>query len=271
MKNILLRSATGLVYVVLIVAGILINSVSYLCLLILLCVAAQLEFYRMAPEDSTPNTLSTRILDIFGGVSLICGVWFLINEWSAYAIGIFLLYFLARFIATLYSSEREPLRALLRSMTGIMYIALPLALSVIAYSVSEYIVLAMFIFIWVNDTGAFLIGSAIGRHRLFERISPKKSWEGFWGGLVFCIAAAIVMYNFWPACFSEFKIGTMIAFGVIVSVFSTWGDLVESLIKRTIHIKDSGNILPGHGGMLDRIDSLLIVIPAVICMMIFIL
>ncbi|MCM1503618.1 MAG: phosphatidate cytidylyltransferase [Muribaculum sp.] len=271
MKNILLRSATGLVYVGLILAGILINEVSYLCLLILICIPALLEFYRLAPKGSTPNSLGVRVLDVAGGISLICGVWFFLNQWSVYAFGVFLLYFLARFISTLYSSEKEPLRELLRSMTGIMYIALPLALSNIAYMESKYIVLAMFIFIWVNDTGAFLIGSAIGRHRLFERISPKKSWEGFWGGLVFCIAAAIVMYNFWPASFSQFKIGSMIAFGVIVSVFATCGDLVESLIKRTIHIKDSGNILPGHGGMLDRIDSLLIVIPAVICMMIFIL
>ncbi len=270
MKNILLRSFTGLIYVGLILAGVLINEVTYLCLASLLCALALTEFYRMSADGSTPADIGVRALDIAGGISLIAGVWMMINQWSAYGAGVFLLYILARFIMVMYSKEKSPLRSLARSMTGIMYVAVPLALSTIIYSVSSHIVLAMFIFIWVNDTGAFLIGSAIGRHRLFERVSPKKSWEGFWGGMVFCIAAAIVMYNFWPSYFSEFKMGTMIMFGAVASIFATWGDLVESFIKRTNHIKDSGNILPGHGGMLDRIDSLLIVIPAVLCMMIFI-
>lgn len=270
MKNILLRALTGSVYVGLILAGILINDVTYLLLTALLCIPAMLEFYRLSPEGSTANPMAVRIIDIAGGLSLITGAWLAVEHQSFSAFAIFLLYFLARFIMTLYSKESEPLRSLCRSMAGIMYIALPLALSTVIYGISKHIVLAMFIFIWVNDTGAFLVGSAIGRHRLFERISPKKSWEGFWGGLVFCVTAAIVMYTFWPCYFTEFTIGTMILFGVAVSVFSTWGDLVESLIKRTIHIKDSGNILPGHGGMLDRIDSLLIVIPAVLCMLMLI-
>ena len=101
-----------------------------------------------------------------------------------YILGVFLLLVIARFISTLYIKDGLPLRNLARSMTGIMYIALPLALSTMLYEISKHIVLAMFVFIWINDTGAFLVGSAIGRHRLFERISPKKSWEGFWGGLV---------------------------------------------------------------------------------------
>lgn len=270
MKNILLRSFTGLVYVGLILAGILINEVSYLCLTALLCVPTLIEFYRLASSGSANDSTAVKVTDIVGGLLLIGGTWELVNYLLPYGLGAFILYLLVRFIMTLYSKEKEPLRSLTRSLTGIVYIALPLALSTIVYSVSRHIVLAMFIFIWLNDTGAFLIGSAIGRHRLFERISPKKSWEGFWGGMVFCIAAAIVMYNFWPAYFSEFRMGTMILFSVVVSVFATWGDLVESLIKRTTHVKDSGNILPGHGGMLDRIDSLLIVIPAVLCMLIFI-
>ncbi len=255
MKNILLRSFTGLVYVGLILAGILINEVSYLCLTTLLCVPALIEFYRLASSGSANDSTAVKVTDIVGGLLLIGGTWELVNYLLPYGLGAFILYLLVRFIMTLYSKEKEPLRSLTRSLTGIVYIALPLALSTIVYSVSRHIV---------------LIGSAIGRHRLFERISPKKSWEGFWGGMVFCIAAAIMMYNFWPAYFSEFRMGTMILFSVVVSVFATWGDLVESLIKRTTHVKDSGNILPGHGGMLDRIDSLLIVIPAVLCMLIFI-
>lgn len=270
MNNILLRSFTGLVYVGFVLAGILINEVSYLCLTALLCVPALIEFYRLSANSSAGGSTAVKITDIVGGLLLIGGTWELVNHLLPYGLGAFLLYLPARFIMTLYSKEKKPLRSLTRSLTGIVYIALPLALSTIIYSVSRHIVLAMFIFIWLNDTGAFLIGSAMGHHRLFERVSPKKSWEGFWGGMAFCIVAAIVMYNFWPAYFSEFNIITIIVFGVVVSIFATWGDLVESLIKRTTHVKDSGTILPGHGGMLDRIDSLLIVIPAVLCMLIFI-
>jgi phosphatidate cytidylyltransferase len=116
--------------------------------------------------------------------------------------------------------------------------------------------------IWLNDTGAYCVGSLLGKHRLCERLSPKKSWEGFFGGLVFCIAAGIVASYILSDSIYSFMIIT-ISLGVVVCVFATVGDLFESLIKRTLHVKDSGNLIPGHGGILDRIDSLLFVAPAV--------
>ena len=119
-------------------------------------------------------------------------------------------------------------------------------------------------FIWLYDTGAYCVGMLLGRHRLFERISPKKSWEGVIGGIIACVAGAYVT-NYW---FDEFfqvpDINVWVGLSVVVAVFATFGDLVESLIKRTVGVKDSGNILPGHGGILDRIDSLLLVAPAVL-------
>ena len=99
----------------------------------------------------------------------------------------------------------------------------------------------------------------IGRHRLFERISPKKSWEGFFGGLLFAIIAGIVLNVYFADYFGTMGLGAWTAYAIVVSVFSTWGDLVESLIKRNAGVKDSSNIMPGHGGILDRIDSLLMV------------
>lgn len=115
------------------------------------------------------------------------------------------------------------------------------------------ILLAMFFFIWINDTGAFLVGSMAGRHRLFERISPKKSWEGFFGGLFFCIGFAFLCRYCLDGLFNLEHVGADIGFwlgmAITVSVFGTWGDLVESLIKRGLHIKDSGNLIPGHGGI----------------------
>jgi phosphatidate cytidylyltransferase len=126
------------------------------------------------------------------------------------------------------------------------------------------LLLGVFMFIWLYDTGAYCVGMLLGRHRLFERISPKKSWEGVIGGIIACVAGAYVT-NYW---FDEFfqvpDINVWVGLSVVVAVFATFGDLVESLIKRTVGVKDSGNILPGHGGILDRIDSLLLVAPAVL-------
>jgi phosphatidate cytidylyltransferase len=122
----------------------------------------------------------------------------------------------------------------------------------------------MFIFIWLYDTGAYCIGMLLGKHRLFERISPKKSWEGVFGGIAACIAGAYATFYWFDEFFQVPDLATWIGLSVVVAVFATFGDLVESLVKRTVGVKDSGNILPGHGGILDRIDSLLLVAPAVL-------
>ena len=120
--------------------------------------------------------------------------------------------------------------------------------------------LSIFIFTWVNDTGAYCTGMLFGKHRLFERISPKKSWEGSVGGAAFSLLAAAVMSRFFPFL----SLPQWMGLGLTVVVFGTWGDLTESLLKRTLGIKDSGNILPGHGGMLDRFDSTLMAVPAAV-------
>lgn len=120
--------------------------------------------------------------------------------------------------------------------------------------------LSIFIFTWINDTGAYCTGMLFGKHRLFERISPKKSWEGSIGGGAFSIIAAIIMAHFFPFM----TLGVWIGLALTIVIFGTWGDLTESLLKRTLGIKDSGNILPGHGGMLDRFDSTLMAVPAAV-------
>ena len=122
------------------------------------------------------------------------------------------------------------------------------------------LVIAFFSFIWINDTGAYIVGCTIGKHRLFERISPKKSWEGFFGGLAFSLLLGWV----WSTQCSFLNMGQWIGLSAVVSIFSTWGDLCESLLKRTLNVKDSGNILPGHGGLLDRLDSVFLASPATV-------
>ena len=152
-----------------------------------------------------------------------------------------------------------------------MYIALPFSLlNVLAFtatpngqiSFNTLLPLSVFVFLWVNDTGAYCVGSLLGRHKLFPRISPGKSWEGCIGGAVFVLVVAyIISYYIDNGILSTLQ---WLGLGLVVVVFGTWGDLVESLFKRTLGIKDSGNILPGHGGMLDRFDSSLLAIPAAV-------
>ncbi len=146
---------------------------------------------------------------------------------------------------------------------GQLYIAM--LLSLLNFIYFEYgdihLLLASLIFIWVNDTGAFCIGSLTGKHRLFERISPKKTWEGFFGGLIFNIIAALISYGSFYDISECFSILEWTSYSLFVTIFATWGDLLESLIKRSVGAKDSGHMLPGHGGVLDRIDSLLLVTP----------
>ena len=130
----------------------------------------------------------------------------------------------------------------------------------------ETMPLSIFAFNWVNDTGAYCTGMLLGKHPLFKRISPKKSWEGSIGGAVFSIAAAFALAHFFPILSTVEWVGL----GLTVVVFGTWGDLTESLMKRYLGIKDSGNILPGHGGMLDRFDSAIMAIPAAVVYLYFI-
>ncbi len=126
--------------------------------------------------------------------------------------------------------------------------------------------LSIFIFIWCNDSGAYCIGCLIGRHKMFERISPKKTWEGLFGGVAVAIGAGAVMAQF----FDIMNIWQWIGMAVVVVVSGTLGDLIESSMKREMQIKDSGNFLPGHGGLLDRFDSTLFAIPCVIVYLAFI-
>ena len=264
MKNLIIRALSGAVYIALVIAAIYFGGWLFATFFGILLVLGIHEAQKLARKGKARKTVT--YLDIAIGVALFVGTFASMEYGITYKITAVLpiALLLARYVSGLYLKEKSPTLSWAASLFTIGYVALPLtALALLHHCYSMPVVLFMFVCIWLNDTGAYLVGCTIGKHRLFERISPKKSWEGFFGGMAFCIAAG---------SFAHLLIGgsqaVWIPFAIIVSVFSTWGDLVESLIKRTAGVKDSGNIMPGHGGVLDRIDSLLFVAPAILAFMI---
>lgn len=178
-------------------------------------------------------------------------------------------------IAELYLIHDDPINNWAYTMMSQVYIALPFSLlNVLAFrsvgpdiTYTYLIPLCVFVFLWMNDTGAYLCGSLLGKHKLFPRISPGKSWEGSIGGGILVMGIAVLIWYLTEQySVNELNLNAFewAGLGLTVVVFGTWGDLIESLLKRTLGIKDSGTILPGHGGMLDRFDSSLLSIPAAV-------
>jgi phosphatidate cytidylyltransferase len=214
------------------------------------------------------NALPERLVAILGGVYLFFSTFVYINELSGKEIFLpYLLFLMYLFIAGLYRKDANPVNNWAYTLLGQLYCAgsfslLNFILFTPAISggvvFSPLFAIALFVFVWLNDTGAYLVGSTIGKHRLFERISPNKSWEGFWGGLIAVLLSSQLFAYYVPGLSWYNWLGL----SAVVVLFATWGDLTESLLKRTLAIKDSGRIIPGHGGMLDRFDSILMAIPA---------
>ena len=268
-SNFLQRAITGVIFVAVLVGCILGGPISFTILFALISALTINEFGNIV--NRMEHTRMNKPISILAGLFLFLCFGYIGVVPGANEIFIpYLFLILYLFISELYKKQSNPLNNWAYAMMSQIYIALSFALlnvlashSSATESVSQYnpiLPLSIFIFNWVNDTGAYCTGMLFGKHRLFERISPKKSWEGSIGGAVFSIIAAIVLAHF----FTFLSTGVWIGLGLTVVVFGTWGDLTESLMKRTLGIKDSGNILPGHGGMLDRFDSTLMAVPAAV-------
>jgi len=274
-KQLVIRTLSGIVYVALIVGAILLldnSPIAFLLLFSAVIVIALKEYYHLSHGSPSESWLVTG-LDMAGGVGLLLSMYMLCGGASAQWIWLLpiVLYVPLRLWLQLYRPHQHAARSLECSMMGYLYIALPIALLCVIQAItSPRLLLAVFVFIWVNDTGAFLAGSMLGKHRLFERISPKKSWEGFIGGMLACVLAAWAMAKWCNELMEVPPMGVWMGLAVLVSASATVGDLIESLLKRTAGVKDSGNLIPGHGGLLDRIDSLLVVSPAVVAFLILI-
>ncbi len=276
MKNLITRSITGVIFVAAVVTCFL-RPEAMIFLFALVTGLTVWEYTGIV--NNLENVAVNRFL------STVAAVYFFLAM-AGFCSGIvpsavfipYLLTVVYMFISELYTKAPNPINNWAYTMLSQMYIALPFSMiNVLAFRgagdavIYNYLLpLSIFIFLWTNDTGAYLSGSLFGKHKLFPRVSPGKSWEGSIGGgiLVLAVAAFLGWYEnsgiHEGAVELAMSIPQWMGLGLVVVFFGTWGDLVESLFKRTIGIKDSGNILPGHGGMLDRFDSSLMAIPAAV-------
>lgn len=272
LKNLITRSITGILYVAIMVTSFL-QSVNMIVVFALITGLATWEFTGLVNEHKHVNV--NRLITTVAGVYFFLAVAG-VNSGAIQTNAVFVPYLLTiiyLFISGLYTKSGDSVNDWAYTMLSQMYIALPLSsINVIAFRQAAdglnyyyYLLpLSIFIFLWTNDTGAYCTGSLFGKHKLFPRISPAKSWEGSIGGGILVLIVASIMYYIESQGenLSGLNLIEWLGLGLVVVVFGTLGDLVESLLKRTLGIKDSGNILPGHGGILDRFDSSLMAIPA---------
>lgn len=245
-RNLLIRAASGAVLVAVIIAGVLWNDYSKYLVLSLIGLGGLWEFITL---NSDNKVYIKRRYAIFSGILILLFNFFEMNL-------LFLLsgLFFLRCILELYRKEKRPLESISYEAMGVVYTILPIML---VYNYDNTIVLSIFALVWTNDVGAYLVGSTFGKHKLFEKVSPKKSWEGFFGGFVLTLIAAVLI--------DEFFIGESwlmwLGYGAAISIAAVYGDLFESMIKRSLKLKDSGSIIPGHGGFLDRFDAFYFAVP----------
>ena len=272
MKNFVVRALTGIVYVVLLVGCTVYSPLTAFLFFSLVSFASVFEFCTIMNKHN--GCQLSRSITAMAGVCLGAAIWVMCvgGEGSAKMMALygFLLVFII--VKELFRTDGQPMMNWAMAFASQIYVALPFALlPLLCVSIDGerpvymwIYPLAMFIFLWTSDTGAYLCGSTLSRFfpaKLFPRISPNKSWVGSIGGGLLTVGASAIIWSLTPDTMALWK---WIGFALVVVVFGTLGDLVESSLKRQLGIKDSGNILPGHGGMLDRFDSCVLAIPAVV-------
>ena len=254
------RAITGFFFIIVMLASVLINAAVFTGFYLILSAFCLHEFYKLVKQSGTQPNMSAGLIN---GVFI-----FALFAAQAYLSGYKLLFLLpvtlsAIFIQELFKKATAPFNNIAYSYLGLIFTIVPFtffhALAFVSGSFNFHLPLGFLLLLWANDTGAYLVGSKLGRVKLFERHSPKKTWEGFIGGVVISAGVGYIISLYFP----ELDWKQWVSIGILISCFGTLGDLVESMFKRSINIKDSGSILPGHGGLLDRFDGLLIAAPIV--------
>ena len=273
MKNFIVRTITAVFFVAAIVSCFLRPE----AMIFLFALVTGMTIWEFTGLVNDRNRVSVNQM-----ISTVAGVYFFLAM-AGFCSGItppsifvpYLVTLIYLMVAELYLKQEDPIHDWAYTMMSQLYIALPFSLlNVLAFQSDASgihfvwsIPLSVFVFLWINDAGAYICGSLLGKHKLFPRISPGKSWEGSIGGGILVIIVAVLVW-YLSELYAQNPLGlTAIEWaglGLVVVIFGTWGDLVESLFKRTLGIKDSGHILPGHGGMLDRFDSTLMAVPSAV-------
>ena len=262
MHKFLVRAASGIVYAAVIICAIVYGGWALWALAIAFAVIGICELDRMAMGFST-KTAPVFIIDILSVLSLLC------LALCRYSIIIWIILQVAREI-TVYRLHRNDPGQRISFDYAPVYLGLPFCFMV--FDVFNRLPLLIFAMLWLNDSGAYIVGSLMGRNKLCPSISPNKTWEGFFGGVVITLAGTWALQHWCPSFFGleGYSLGIWMALAGCACVFGTIGDLIESKIKRLYGVKDSGNWIPGHGGLLDRIDSFLIAFPVAFLLLIII-
>lgn len=270
MNNFTQRTLSAAVYAGVVISSILVHPDYFGIVFFLLTILAVREYAHLMKMPVVQQV----ICSVLGGIlfaitwhTLLCGQ-FCESVVMGLLIGYFML-LLTSLILELFLKAENPIHQWGYILQSQWMIALPFALMNVVMAQGKYWLLALFITIWINDSGAYIVGSLMGKrksgnHKMFPRVSPGKSWEGLIGGMIFALISGFVFYKVhWIDSLS-----VALLFALLISIFGTLGDLMESLMKRTIGIKDSGKFMPGHGGVLDRFDSLLLATPVVVLLLI---
>jgi phosphatidate cytidylyltransferase len=268
-NNLITRTITGLVFVVAIIGSMIWHPIAFGILFFFVMLLGLDELFRMAGNDaiSVQKTLVFIIASIIYGILLFIANQMLPLHWLV----IIPVLFMSFFIYELFRQKSHPVRNTSFSILSIVYITIPFASLNFFFNrdlqgseTGYYLLIGYFFLVWAHDIFAYLTGLAIGRNKLFERISPKKTWEGSIGGVIFSLLMAWGLSVF----IHDLNLFEWMGMALIIAVLGTLGDLSESMLKRKYHVKDSGTILPGHGGILDRFDAMMFSAPAVLCYLI---
>lgn len=255
------RAITGFIFVLVMLASLLSGAYIFVVFYGLLSLLCLTEFFNLVKRSGiNPD----KRLGLLLGFILLCSfVTRLFVDYDSKWLLLNILLFLAIFIRELYKKSKLPFSNIAYTFFGLLYTVIPfvcfISVAFISGTYNFHIALGFFLMLWANDTGAYLFGVKFGKHRLFERHSPKKSWEGFFGGIFTAVLTGYLLSVF----YTDYAYYHWMAMALIISCLGTLGDLTESMFKRSIDIKDSGKILPGHGGVLDRFDGLLLSAPAI--------
>ena len=256
MNELTKRTLSGFVYVLLVVFSTIYSPLIFSLLFAFFLIVGSLEFANLLSLNKKITvSISVAFYVIFSALGFEGDYFFEVIPFLAFVISSYLLYFL------FYHRVKISDYLWIRYVLFLGYILFPFLLIIKLQSEISQIMLSVFLLVWCNDTFAYLSGKSFGKNPLFSTVSPKKTIEGFVGGLLFAVTAAIMLHVFvYPDLMS---LTSWVAFAIIISIFGTLGDLVQSKLKRMAGVKDSGSIMPGHGGVLDRLDSVIFIIPSI--------